>query len=44
MLHMYHIKRETWFVGAKLNGINYRKLMNKNEEINNKIRDLFLLN
>ena len=39
---MYHIKRESWFGGAKLNGVNCRRLMNKNEEIINKIRDIFI--
>ena len=39
---MYHIKREAWFGGAKLNGVNCRRLMNKNEEIINKIRDIFI--
>ena len=39
---MYHIKREAWFGGAKLNGVNCRRLMNKNEDIINKIRDMFI--
>ena len=39
---MYHIKRESWFGGAKLNGVNYRRLMDKNEEIINSIRDVFI--
>ena len=39
---MYHIKREAWFGGAKLNGVNCRRLMEKNEEIINSIRDIFI--
>ena len=39
---MYHIKREAWFGGAKLNGINCRRLMDKNEDIINSIRDVFI--
>ena len=39
---MYHIKREAWFSGAKLNGVNCRRLMDKNEEIINSIRDIFI--
>ena len=39
---MYHIKREAWFSGAKLNGVNYKWLMDKNKEIRNKIRDIFI--
>ena len=39
---MYHIKREAWFSGAKLNGVNCRRLMDKNEEIKNNIRDIFI--
>ena len=39
---MYHIKREAWFGGAKLNGVNCRILMDKNEEIINSIRDMFI--
>ena len=42
LLQMYHIKREAWFGGAKLNGVNCRRLMDKNEEIINKIRDIFI--
>ena len=30
LLQMYHIKREAWFGGAKLNGVNCRRLMDKN--------------
>ena len=39
---MYHIKREVWFGGAKLNGVNCRRLMNKNEEIIISIRNIFI--
>ena len=39
---MYHIKREAWFGGDKLNEVNYRRLMNKNEKIINKMRDIFI--
>ena len=42
LLQMYHIKGEAWFDGAKLNEINCRRLMDKNEEIINKIRDIFI--
>ena len=42
LLQMYHIKREAWFGGAKLNEVNYRRLMDKNEEIINSIRDMFI--
>ena len=38
------IKREAWFGSAKLNGMNCRRLMDKNEEIINKIRDFFEIN
>ena len=41
---MYHIKWEAWFGGDKLNGVNCRSLMDKNEEIINKIRDFFYWN
>ena len=41
---MYHIKREAWFGDAKLKGVNSRRLMDKNEEIINKIRDMFIEN
>ena len=43
---MYYIKREAWLYGAKLketNGIYCRRLMDKNEGIINKMRDIFLL-
>ena len=40
MLQMYHIKREVWFGGVKLNGVNCRRLMDKNEKIINSIRDI----
>ena len=39
---MYHIKREVWFGGAKLNGVNCRRLMDKNKKIIYKIRDIFI--
>ena len=39
---MYHIKREAWFGGAKLNGANCRRLMDKNEDIITSIRDIFI--
>ena len=42
LLQMYHIKREVWFGGAKLNGANCRRLMDKNEDIINRIRDIFI--
>ena len=42
LLQMYHIKHEAWFGGAKQNGVNYRRLMDKNEEIINNIRDIFI--
>ena len=42
LLQMYHVKREAWIGGAKLNGINCRILMDKNEEVINKIRDIFI--
>ena len=29
LLQTYHIKREAWFGGAKLNGVNCRKLVGK---------------
>ena len=39
---MYNIKRRAWFGGAKLNGVNCRRLMDKNEDIINSIRDIFI--
>ena len=42
LLQIYHIKREACFCGAKLNGVNYRRLMDKNEEMINNIRDIFI--
>ena len=42
LLQVYHIKREVWFGGAKLNGVNCIRLMDKNEEIINRIRDIFI--
>ena len=38
---MYRTKREVWFSGAKLDGVNCRRLMGKNEDIINSIRDIF---
>ena len=38
----YHVKREAWFGGDKLKGVNYRILINKNEEIIYNIRDIFI--
>ena len=35
LLQMYHIKREAWFSGAKLNGVKCRRLMDQNELIIN---------
>ena len=42
MLQIYHVKREAWFGGAKLNGVNCTTLMDKYEEIINNIRDIFI--
>ena len=42
LLQMYYIKREAWFGGAKLNGVNCRRLMDKNEEIISNKRDIFI--
>ena len=42
LFQVYHIKREVWFVGFKLNGVNCRRLMDQNEEIINRIRDIFI--
>ena len=42
LLQMYYIKREAWFGGGKLNGVNCRRLMDKSEEIINRIRDMFI--
>ena len=42
LLQMYHIKQESWFGSAKLNGVNCRKLMDKDKVIINKIRDIFI--
>ena len=39
---MYNIKREAWFGGAKLNGVNCKRLMDKNKDIINSIRDIFI--
>ena len=41
LLQMYRIEREVWFGGAKLNGVNCRRLMDKNKVIINRIRDIF---
>ena len=43
MLQLYHIKREAWFDGAKLNGVNCKRLMDKIAEIINSIRDIFII-
>ena len=42
LLQMYHIKREAWFGGAKLNVANCRRLMDKNEDIISSIRYIFI--
>ena len=42
LFQVYHIKREAWFGGSKLNGVNWRRLMDQNEEIINRIRDIFI--
>ena len=42
MLQRYHIKLEAWFGGVKLNGVNCRRLMEKNEEIISRIKDIFI--
>ena len=39
---MYNIKRGAFFGGAKLNGVNCRRLMDKNEGIINIIIDIFI--
>ena len=33
LLQMYHIKREVWFGGAKVNRVNYRRLIDQNKVI-----------
>ena len=33
LLQTYHIKREAWFGGTKLNGVNCRRLMKKMEKL-----------
>ena len=43
LLHTYNIKREAWFGGTKLNGVNCRRLMDKNEDIVSSIKDILLL-
>ena len=42
LLQTYHIKRESWVDGTKLNGVNYRWLIGQNEEIIKNIRDIFI--
>ena len=39
---MYYIKRKSWFGGTDLNGIICRRMMDKNKEIKNNIRDIFI--
>ena len=39
---MYHIKREAWFGGDKLNEVNYRRFMYQYKVIINNIRDIFI--
>ena len=39
---MYHIKREAWFGGAKLNGVNCRRLIDQHKVIINNTRDTFI--
>ena len=39
---MYHIKRETWFGGTKLNEVNCRRSIYHHEVIINNIRDIFI--
>ena len=39
---MYHIKQEAWFDGAKVNGVNCRRLMDQREVIINNILDIFI--
>ena len=39
---MYHIKREVWFGGSKLNDVNCRRLMDKNEDIIISTRDILI--
>ena len=42
LLQTYHIKREAWFGGAKLNGVNCRRLIDQNGVIINNIQDIFI--
>ena len=42
LFQVYHIKREAWFGGSKLNGVNWRRLMDQNEEIINRIQAIFI--
>ena len=39
---MYHIKREVWFGEAKVNRVNYRRLIDQNKVIKNIIKDVFI--
>ena len=39
---MYYIKREAWFGGTKLNGVNCRRSIYHHEVIINNIRDIFI--
>ena len=42
LLQIYYIKCGAWFGGAKLNSWICRRLMDKNEEMINNIRDIFI--
>ena len=42
LLQTYDIKREVWFGGSKLYGVNCRRFMDKNEEIIISIRDILI--
>ena len=42
LLQIYHIKREAWFGGDKLNEVNYRRFMDQYKVIINNIRDIFI--
>ena len=39
---MCHIKREAWFGGTKLNGVNYSRLIDEYEAIIKNIREIFI--
>ena len=39
---MQHIKREVWFGEAKVNRVNYRRLIDQNKVIKNIIKDVFI--